>query len=218
MTSLEAEWDEDRGGTRNPQNLISFPINGIFHNMTKMVMPWGPAGAHANDRVVVPSAYVERLFRMAPVKDPHNLNQLKIMTRCLDVKNYMADALDLLYEEGLGTAQDDEGNDEEIVYATADDLQKAADKLVLELQDYAAIEVTEDSFEWLEDYNARPGTLDDKIGWFHALTLEDITKDSKNLEVYVDLMLVLRAGVAWVGFWRHTSWPHRPSSAFGHSR
>ena len=69
MTSLEAEWDEDRGGTRNPQNLISFPINGIFHNMTKMVMPWGPAGAHANDRVVVPSAYVERLFRMAPVKE-----------------------------------------------------------------------------------------------------------------------------------------------------
>jgi hypothetical protein len=92
---------------------------------------------------------------MAPVKDPHNLNMLKIMTRCLDVKNYMADALDLLYEEGLGTAQDDDGNDEEIVFATADDLQKAADKLVLELQDYTAIEVNEDSFEWLEDYTGR---------------------------------------------------------------
>ena len=47
--------------------------------------------------------HVERLFCKAPVNDPKKLNPLKMMTRCLDIQNYMADVLDLLVDEGVRT-------------------------------------------------------------------------------------------------------------------
>ena len=85
MTSHEAEWDEDRGGPRNPENLISFPKDGMVHQSTVNVIPWADCGAHAPNRVATPSRFVEKLFKMAPVKEPVSLNGLKLMTRCLNV-------------------------------------------------------------------------------------------------------------------------------------
>ena len=73
MSLHEAEWDEDRGGSRHADNRISFPAQGEFHRATRYALPWQECGTHDRDRVVVPSAYIERLFRQAPVPPIYHL-------------------------------------------------------------------------------------------------------------------------------------------------
>ena len=109
MSGHDAAWDEDRGGPRDPLNLISFPMDGNLHKSTKKVLEWRPCGPHDQGRVVIPSVHIERLFRKSPVPDPKKLNPLKMITRCLDIDNYMADALDLLIDEGLLEEDDGDG-------------------------------------------------------------------------------------------------------------
>ena len=48
------------------------------------------------------------------------------------------------------------------------ELLEASDKLVQQLRDHATLTVDDNSFEWLEDFNARAGTDDDKIEWLSA--------------------------------------------------
>ena len=134
MSGHDAAWDEDRGGTRDPLNLISFPMEGKFYKSTKKVLEWQPCGSHDQGRVVIPAVHVERLFRKAPVPDPRKLHPLKMITRCLDVNNYLAEALDLLIDEGLLTELDEDDNEQDKIFETIDDLMEAADKLVCELR------------------------------------------------------------------------------------
>ena len=54
ITKHEGEWDEDRGGPRDPHNYISYPINGLVHHSTKNVWPWKACGSHDQGRVIVP--------------------------------------------------------------------------------------------------------------------------------------------------------------------
>ena len=191
MSGHDAEWDEDRGGPRNPNNLISFPKDGPFHTSTAKVLPWEDCGPHDQGRVVIPSQYVERLFRHAVVPDPKKLDPLKAMTRCLDITNYLADALDLLIEEGLLEATDEEGDVASKIFEDVNDLQEAADALVKQMKDNPALAVDDKSFEWLEDFHDRPATDDAKIKWLHAVTLCDLTVNVGTLEAYVDLIMVL---------------------------
>jgi len=191
MPTQDIAWDEDRGGTRNPLNLISFPNDCQFYKSTKKVFEWAPCGPHDQGRVVLPSVQLERLFRKAPVTDPRKLSNMKMMTRCLDVPNFLADGLDLLVDEGLLEETDENDDVQDKIFVDLDQLLDASDKLVQELRDHATLTVDDDSFEWLEDFNARAGTDDDKIEWLAAVTLEQMTEENGNLEAYVDLALVL---------------------------
>ena len=182
MTGHDAAWDEDRGGTRDPLNLISFPMDGKFHKSTEKALEWQPCGPHDQGRVVIPSVHIERLFRKAPVPDPRKLDPLKMITRCLDVNNYMAEALDLLIDEGLLKALDEDGEEQDKIFETIDDLMEAADKLVCELIDHATLAVDDNSFEWLEDFHDRAGTDDGKIKWLSTVSLAQLTEDLGNLE------------------------------------
>ena len=157
MPTQDIAWDEDRGGPRDPLNLISFPDGGQFHQSTKNILEWKPCGPHDQGRVVLPSVHVERLFRKAPVNDPKKLNPLKVMTRCLDIQGYMADALDLLVDEGLLKEIDEGGDEQDTVFETIDDLTEKADKLVRELIDHATLAVDDSSFEWLEGHPCADG-------------------------------------------------------------
>ena len=46
---LDIAWDEDRGGTRNPLNLISFPNDCQFYKSTKKVFEWAPCGSRLRE-------------------------------------------------------------------------------------------------------------------------------------------------------------------------
>ena len=70
MTSHDALYDESCGGNRNRNNFISFPIQGPFYKATARALPWQPPGAHATDRMMVPSIFVETLFRRAATDLP----------------------------------------------------------------------------------------------------------------------------------------------------
>ena len=188
----EIDWDESRGGPRHPDNLISFPVDDSFYKATKVIMPWRVCGSHDKDRIVIPSRFVERIFRKAAVKDPKELRDFKLMTRTLDIK-YLVDGLELLQSEGLCVTQDEDGDEKAVVFDDIDDFQEAANRLVIQLKDDPIIEVTRESWEWLEDFDDRPGTNDDKIAWFASLTLEEVTERSNDLEVYTDLNMMLGA-------------------------
>ena len=82
--SAELDWDENVGGTRNPMNLISFPKDGVVSTATANSWPWKASGAHTPSRCVVPSVYVEALFRLVPVPDPIKIITEMFMTKCLD--------------------------------------------------------------------------------------------------------------------------------------
>ena len=83
MTSHGVEWDEDRGGPRNPENLISFPKDGMVHQSTVNVIPWADCGAHK----VGSAVERKRIFpydeeATQSVRTPHADSKHKITCRC----------------------------------------------------------------------------------------------------------------------------------------
>ena len=189
MSKHDGTWDESRSGPRTEKNLLSFPDDGRLYLATQNVLDWNPCGAHDAKRMVLPSIYGEALFRKAPVAEPSVLKLIKVITRCLGMDEYMGPGIDLLLDEGLTTAVDDEGNEVEVIFEHIDDLYEKADKLVIELKDDARLTVTADSFDWLEGFTDSAANA--AIKWFADYSLEDATKTSKNLEAYIYLALVL---------------------------
>ena len=107
---IQAEWDEDRGGERSPENNISFPEMGFFYSCTKKALPRVRA-KHESGRVVVPSAWLEGLFRKARVEAPHSLSTDtdRFLVKGLGLSEFISDALQLLIDEGLLEDENDDG-------------------------------------------------------------------------------------------------------------
>jgi hypothetical protein len=187
----QMEWDESRGGSRTPLNLISFPGGGDFVKATSDAIHWGwrDAGGHDPTRCLIPGVLVERLFRYAPVPEPTVLKTDRFLTKSLNVDTYLAEALDLLLDEGLLHDKDENGNLVLHKFKTYAELTERADTIVLGLQDTDVLAVTADSLEWLEDCQGNQG--DQEIEWFHFITWEDVTKIEQDLNVYIDLSLMV---------------------------
>ena len=97
MSDADMQWDEDRTGTRDPNNLISFPREDDYTVATAKVLPWRDGiGESEKDRRTIPSSFVERLFRRAPVPNPEELFPVKFQTKALGVEEYLREALKLL--------------------------------------------------------------------------------------------------------------------------
>ena len=188
MTDCDAQWDEDRGGLPEADNLISFPSGGVFHKATEKLLPWRQCGGHDHNRHVVPSIFIEKLVRSAPVPDPPAFQPEHFMTKCLDVK-YLAKALDLLIDEGLVEEEDAEGNAVPRRLADSDALYAHADKLVKELQDAPELQCSPICLEWLHGYT-NASAAEAEIRWFHDLTLDRVLR-AGDLQVYVQLGLAV---------------------------
>ena len=178
----DARFDEDLGGPRDPCNLISFPEDSEFYKATKCAMPWQVGGAHAPNRFVVPSMYIEGLFGESKVEGPFidqsNRTADRILTKCLGVEQYLADNLELLIDEGLIQEEGDGG--ELWDFTCYDELKRRADELIRGRPDDAALTVTAASLEWLEDVT--PGNPTKEIEWYHDITWDDATKREGNLK------------------------------------
>ena len=179
-------WDETaRGGPRHGHNFLSFPKPGILYKATEKVWPWVPPGVHENDnRMCIPSAYVEGLFGLAPVPDPDGLKQVKFMVKCLDT-SWMAPALQKLLDAGLTNTLDDDGEEVEKVFFDINQIYSKADELMKTMLDDPEMEVKEESWEWLEDYDGTAAEAG--MAWLYPLDLCEMTKGTKNLEIYIDL-------------------------------
>ena len=186
VSTIDAEWDEDRGGDRTPENFISFPEMGSFCQRTKKALPW-ERSKHESRRMIVPSVWLEGLFREANVEAPHTLNTTtdRFLCRGLGLKEFLTAALQLLIDEGLLEEEDEHGDTLLIDCVDADDLQRRADAKVIELRDQAALTVTGDSFDWLNGFDGRP--QDAPISWFHGLTLANLCEHTGTLRSYCDL-------------------------------
>ena len=70
MPGLDIDHDEARGGPRDRHNFISALINQNLYKSTVRIWPWTKPGSHEQDnRMNVPSAFVEKLFALAPVPE-----------------------------------------------------------------------------------------------------------------------------------------------------
>ena len=105
----DGEYAEDRGDNRHESNYISFPIGGPLYKATRKVFPWESPGAYETEqRMVVPSIYIEQLLADAPVPDPDELVTERFMVKCLNWRGYLAPALNKLIDNGLLTHRNDE--------------------------------------------------------------------------------------------------------------
>ena len=145
MTTCTIEFDEDRGGGRDPANLLSSPTEEAFYKSTKRAMEWTPRGQTDAGQHVTPSVFVENLFAPATVTDVDGIEGFTLPTRCLDAP-WLQKAVNRLMEEGL--CVDDSGKI--IEYDDYDALVRAAWKLVRSMLDDEALQITQDSFEWLD--------------------------------------------------------------------
>ena len=62
MMTMDAAFDEYRGGPPNLLNLISSPKHQEFHKATRDAIPWTEC-EHDAERVATPSILIEKMFR-----------------------------------------------------------------------------------------------------------------------------------------------------------
>ena len=107
MAGADIIFDEDRGGPRHPSNYLSLPVDGLVHQSTKYILPWSQAGAHEapGTRVIIPSSYIEKIFKEATVKVTEELKNFTWLTRCLSIK-FLSPAVEVLIVEKLFTKPD----------------------------------------------------------------------------------------------------------------
>ena len=70
---VDMAFDEERGGARHHNNYLSMPESGAFYRATKKIFAWEKCGQHESGRKILPSIFVENLFRKAPIPDPSRL-------------------------------------------------------------------------------------------------------------------------------------------------
>jgi len=114
---------------------------------------------------------------------------MNIMTRCLNITNFLADAVELLISEGLCEEEEEDGHASIKIYGDLD-LMDATNKLVQQLVDSPVLQIDDSSFDWPEGFTNRAGTDDAKIDWFHGITMEMVTQ-TRDLSVYVDIIRCL---------------------------
>ena len=107
MAGADIVFDEDRGGPRHPSNYLSLPVDGLVHQSTKYIFPWSQAGAHEapGTRVIIPSSYIEKIFKEVTVKVTAELKNFTWLTRCLSI-NFLSPAVEVLIVEKLFTKPD----------------------------------------------------------------------------------------------------------------
>ena len=149
MSTFDIDWNENRGGSRHPENKLDAPLNEDMFKSTKNVMPWDANPQGGNGRATVPSVFVENWFAVAPIPNPETLHTYTFPTRCLDIPYYVG-ALALLAEEGLFRDKDNAI----IEYKLYDELVRAAWAIILSLPDEDAFKIDANSFEWLEGFPA----------------------------------------------------------------
>ena len=76
MTTCTIEFDEERGGGRDPANLLSSPTGETFYKSTKKAMEWTPRGPTDAEQQVTPSVFVENLFAPATVASLSSIRRL----------------------------------------------------------------------------------------------------------------------------------------------
>ena len=186
-----AEWDfdEDVGGPRTEKNLVSVDEDGMWHAATYNAWPW--VSSTVAGKVAVPSIYPERLFRKCKA-DSTTLTTLKFTERCLDTTLFMKPAATLLESNDFLVTQDDDDNEVPMVFDDEAHILEEADRLVISLIDDPALQVNDGSFDWLEGFANRAGTLDTQIAWFaDGVTLEMLTQTSGDLYQYSELKMIV---------------------------
>ena len=83
QTSVDVQWDEDRGGPRDPCNYMSIPTDSEFYRITSLVLPWRQSDHDGQAHQLVPGAYIENLLRKLTVQDTTHLKTHHFNTKCL---------------------------------------------------------------------------------------------------------------------------------------
>jgi hypothetical protein len=141
-------------------------------------------------RMLVPCISIEMIFAHAPVPKPEALVAHKFMTKCLHLDKYLGPSLDALIKEGLIHDVDDEGNQQLHVFDDEHEFYSRCDKIITGMKDDPTFRIGEDSFEWLEGFDASDAQESEQA-WFETLSYADLTKDTRDFTLAIDLALIV---------------------------
>ncbi|KAL3892839.1 MAG: hypothetical protein SGPRY_014734 [Prymnesium sp.] len=184
MAAFDVDYDEVMGNPATSDCPLNFARDENFFIATENALPWElPADGDAS-RATIAIVWIEALLRKAPVPDPSKLGTTMLLSSCLHL-DYVRGALECLADLGLLAAED--GDDESVRdFIGLDDLQRAADQLIMENPQEARLQVDDVSWDDFEDVNAG-----DAWEWLEDISLEKLTSSENNLHVYSELSLAL---------------------------
>lgn len=188
--TINLTYDGDEGHNWEEHALISCPREDPFCKATAKALGWTtpPEGDASDDRLVVPAAKLENLFRYANVNDPEAWKQPAqpvplFVQSCLH-KDWLSHNIDKLVEDGLlERADGDDDDDEPRIFTDINELQERCDEIV-KAGDYV---VEDDSLDTYEALTNSSGVGD----WLPLVTMYDLVITSRNLTAYCALSLAV---------------------------
>ena len=184
MATMDLEYDENRGNPPAKECLISLARSEDLYQATAVAWPWGDPADGDADYAVLPIAFVETLFRKAPVPDPTSLQAVPFISSCLHLHDYLEPMLQLMVAEDL--LAEDDGGGGVYVFRDRTELQGYADAII---EGAARLQfAVDDSAFDATDAGPLPGI---PLGWLRGYSLGTLTATSGDLSVYVDLAWAL---------------------------
>ncbi|KAL3893112.1 MAG: hypothetical protein SGPRY_014461 [Prymnesium sp.] len=182
--SVTLEYDEQITGDDHAACYVSTPTDKNFYISAKNALPWEEAPDGDYSRWVIASIWLESLVRDLRVADPRQLQPVSFLTRVLDLE-WIIVALDAFVGHGLLDAED--GDAQAVMdYQSFHELHVVCDKLIAAHPEQSEFQMEgEDAWESTENLTAGP------LDWLENVTLEDLTRQTKNLRCYVDLAKIV---------------------------
>lgn len=181
---LDVEYDEVLGNAPHPACMLSFARGQGFVTATERAFAWATPADGNDDRAVIEIGWIESLFRTAEVENPEGLRGVPMLSRCLHV-HYLRNGLEALLDNGLIEADDDD-DDAVRVFADYGELQDRADEVWATIEPDHKPDMDDDAWDYLEAVPANS-----PLKWLDEVSLEALTKRSKNLRAYTDLNKLL---------------------------
>ena len=185
MATTDVVFDEAKGNPASRECHYNFSRGDSFFVATEKVLSWSaPADGDAT-RAIVPAVEVEMALREAPVPDPSRLNTTRSLAVCLDTP-FVGDALSEMKDQDLLRDFDADDDSAVVVFDTFQDYIARCDDVLKAMQDNPRVQVDETSFDQFEAWAAGGAGR-----WLFEYTLEQLTKETKNLRLHVELSCIV---------------------------
>ena len=183
MSSVDIEYDEDRGNTAVPECPLSISREEDFYKATDQVMGYDEPEDGDARFAIAPCIAFERLVRKAHVGNPSVFNASRLLPAVIHVAR-IAEAIEAFVEHGLLRDDCDDDDDATRVFATYDELLKACDAIIQQHPEEPRFQADDPNwFDVCEPFSAGAG-----VGsWVNDTMIDRVVRKTNDLSIYVEL-------------------------------